>query len=383
MVNKMNTLIPTKHDSKSSGFLNQCEQWLDTGRFYVKKQIIPVTADRLTEFQRIVGTTSAQAIKGCKTGLTQMKAAVADRLPESAAIIEMPLESRFMQQLLGLEKVSDQSLTETEANIILELEKIMASGRAGQSLPMFPSLTPKLLNAMRSDEAPWPVFREVIDNDPLMKNRLFKATGSRPSYLQLPASKDELRKLLLRVSVEMVMQFDRDEYGKSSRDRAFTQSQKTAIAAISLAKEGYGDTMEAWLAGLTHNVAQIILIRQLRHFQLDTTESVSLAFLNELHTMVSLLSHRVATAWKLPVSVGTAIKEQGTLGLNSKLSELGEGLYLATRIAMIHSMEACGESQEFPESLISFSGMDRLAICESAYSCINDYFTNSPSNTKA
>jgi len=383
MVNEMNTLVPTKHDSKSPGFLNQCEQWLDTGRFYVKKQVIPVTADRFTELQRIVGTTSAQAIKGCKTSFTQMKAAVADRLPESSAKIQMPLESCFMQQLLGLEKVSEQSLTETEANIIMELEKIMASGRASQSLPMLPSLTPKLLNSIRSDKAPWPVFREVIDNDPLMKNRFFKATGSRPSYLQLPASKDELRKLLLRISIEMVMQFDRDEYGKVIRERAFTQSHKTAIASISLAKEGYGDNMEAWLAGLTHNVAQIILIRQLRHFQLVTTEVVSLAFLNELHTMVSLLSNRVATAWKLPVSVCTAIKEQGTLGLNSKLSDLGEGLYLSTRIAMIHSMETNDGSQEFPEALISFSGMDRLAICESAYSCINDSFTITPSSDKA
>lgn len=372
----MNTLIPAKNDNKSSGFLTHCEQWLDTGRFYVKKQLIPVTTDRLTEFQKI-------AVKGCKEGFTLARSVIVNCLPESHLIAEMPLESRLMQRLLGLNKISDSALTEKEADIILELEKIMASGRARQSLPIFPSLVAKLLKSIREDEAPWPLFRETLDNDPLMKNRFFKITTSRPSYLQLPASKSELRKLLLRISVEMVMSFDRDEYGKSIRERAIIQSQKTAIAATSLASDGYGDPIEAWLAGLTHNIAQIILIRQLRHFQLEIDETVSLTFINELQTLVSLLSSRVATAWKLPAPVCTAIKEQGTLGNNSKLSALGEGLYLATRVAMVHSIEAIDQTQEFPNILISFSGTDRLAICQSAYSCINDYFSITTSNTQA
>jgi len=362
----MNTLIPVNSRKKTAGFINQCEQWLDTGRFYVKKQLIPGTTSHFNSVHRVLGGTSSQALQGCLQSISQVKNAVT----ESFVKLDMPIESRFYQQLLGFEKVNSGPLSDTESEILLDMERIMASGRTHQNLPLFSSLTPKLLKALREDTLPWPKFRALLDQDPLMKNRFFKATNSQSTFLKLPTSKDELRKILLQISIEMVIEFDRDKYGKPIRQRLTQHSLNTALAALSLSQDGYGNMMEAWLAGLSHNIAGIIIVRRLRHFQHEITDSISLSFLNELHSLVALLSNKIAAAWKLPPSVCTAIKEQGTLGLNSKMSTLGEGLYLATKVAMVLQLENTENTQQITNIIEAFSGSDRLAICESAFDSI-------------
>ena len=365
--------ISTKNQ-KTLPLIAQGKNLLTHNAQQLQQQWLPKAKLQLKKANHVFRQSSCYAFVKSKQSLQSAMVTAIGLLPEPRQKLELSLESNFQRRLLGDVIITDKPASNIESRIIDCLESSLLSGHSSKKTPALPKIMTELLKSLRDDVYPWNNFRAKLNTDPAMEKSFMQENHYDSELLVLPTDKSALKKLLLRISIENVMEYDRDQYGQKIRNRVMTQALKTAISAEQLATEGYGDSTEAWLAGLVQNIAQINIVQQMRHFQLDLGKRLSLSFINDLQRLNALISYQIAVQWKLPKSICVALKEQATLGLNSKLSALGEGLYLASRIAMVHSLNATGEQQTCPDVLREFAGIDRLAICESTYESLCEHF---------
>ncbi|NHZ94772.1 HDOD domain-containing protein [Massilia sp. CCM 8734] len=121
-----------------------------------------------------------------------------------------------------------------------------------------------------------------------------------------------LRMLVGRASLlPVIMSMHPGPFSQLSTPLLWRQCEKCALAASVLAPSVRANPVEAYFAGLLHNMGLIVAFRLLDQANTEPSLPQSEEFVAALHGHARVLSVRIAEAWGFPETVTSAIREAG------------------------------------------------------------------------
>jgi len=303
-------------------------------------------------------------------------------LPEPKPSFEGPVDEAWSAFSFGATGFKEDKLSKQEYKVLSEIEISIMNNTVVKNIPQLPKIAPRLINALKEDSYPWTEFSIILREDEKFQKRFLtianspafglKAEAKTIEQLLIPLNKNDLKQAILITAISTVMEFDKDKYGKESRNRITETAFKTAIACKTLASDGFEvDEESAFITGLTYHVGAITALRIMRNTGFVTCSVLSKPFVKRLQQLIALMTYQIVLAWKLPKNIRIAIKEQAVLGENPKLSPLGEILFLASRVAMAHYLSSNKIIKDSRDKVAVIVGLDRLAVCETSFETLN------------
>jgi putative nucleotidyltransferase with HDIG domain len=211
----------------------------------------------------------------------------------------------------ALPKPIERPLTE-------QIRDVALSGEV--TLPPLPSTTRRLLELLQDE--PGADARSVaatIKTDPALVAALLKAANAAffsglPSVTDLNTAVSRLG--LRRVGSLVLTLQQKAQYDALGASRAkfldglWVHALATALAARALARQAGGDPEEAYLAGLLHDIGQLLVLQSIDHLAAETEGfEVSDSMRNEvLEATHAELGAHVLGSWGLPESICDAVR---------------------------------------------------------------------------
>lgn len=144
-----------------------------------------------------------------------------------------------------------------------------------------------------------------------------------------------LRMLVGRASLlPVIMSMHPGPFSQLSTPLLWRQCEKCALAASVLAPSVRANPVEAYFAGLLHNMGLIVAFRVLDQANTEPSLPQSEEFVAALHAHARVLSVRIAEAWGFPETVTNAIREAGQID-GTPLSQVVALADMLSRLRML------------------------------------------------
>lgn len=188
------------------------------------------------------------------------------------------------------------------------------------SLPPLPSTTRRILELLQDEFGVDPKsIATTIRTDPALVAAVLKAANA-AFFSGLPAVSDlntAVSRLGMRRVGSLVLTLQQKaQYEALGKRRAgyldalWVHALATALAARYLARQAGGDPEEAYLAGLLHDIGQLLVLQSIDHLEasaegLDISDSMRDEILETTHAE---LGGHVLASWGLPASICDAVR---------------------------------------------------------------------------
>lgn len=247
-----------------------------------------------------------------------------------------------------------------EQRVLDELARLARQPEAAAELvPRVPAVIPQLLRSLR-DEAisAGELARQVTQDAALVAEVIREVNG--PYYRSTARiasiegalvllGQNGLRMLLARVAFRPVIGMQSGRLARQAAPRAWSQSEKCAMAAGMAAPALGADPFEATLAGLMQNVGLVAACRLVDQVAGAAPLPQSAGFAHAMLDAGRTLSARIAGLWELPPAVGQALLQAG----HPDATPLARALHEGDRLAKLRVLADAGieEAVELARSL--------------------------------
>lgn len=259
----------------------------------------------------------------------------------------LQLEDKYYHYFIGVNGLLDIDLSPLESNAIKSLEKILQQDQAlAKDIPRLPSIVPKLLHLLKTDDFNWKEVAHVIASDPVILVEIINVARSSAYNLKV---KDvqlehiiakigllEVRVAILKGALKPIMSFKNRHFLKHSDTKIWAHAVNTATACRTLAEIYKHDPFEAYLAGILSNIGMVIIVKRLHEIKEFTVAPISSQFKDILLKLAKQLSIKIADNWEMHPNIVLALTEQYDSHTKKIESGLGDILYEATTVSMEH-----------------------------------------------
>lgn len=206
----------------------------------------------------------------------------------------------------------------TERLILDELDRLArAPDKAAELVPRVPAVIPELLRSLRADNVSGAELSRMVAQDLVLVAEVIREANS-PFYRPLTPvrniegavmllGQNGLRMLLARVAFRPVISMQAGRFAKLVAPPIWSQSEKCALAASTLAPHFDANPFEAYLAGLVHNVGLIVAFRLIDQVYSEDVLPRSGAFSAALLGHARTLAQAIARQWEFPGAVVDAL----------------------------------------------------------------------------
>ena len=257
------------------------------------------------------------------------------------------LDLAFYRWLAG--PASSAAPPALEALVLGELTRLAhAPAQAAALVPRVPAVLPELLRSLRDEGISGADLARMVAQDVVLVGEVIREANS--SWYRPPApvrtiegalmllGRNGLRMLLARVAFRPVFKLQGGRLTALAAPQVWSQSEKCAFAASTLAPSFGADPFEAYLAGLVQNVGLVVALRVIDQAEGATALPDAPAFALALFAQARRLSHGIALHWQFPENVAGAILEKES----ANASPLARVLATSDRLAKLRLLEDAG-----------------------------------------
>lgn len=206
----------------------------------------------------------------------------------------------------------------TERLILDELARLaLAPDKAAELVPRVPAVIPELLRGLRDENVAGAELSRMVAQDLVLVAEVIREANS-PYYRSttpvrniegavMLLGQNGLRMLLARVAFRPVVSMQAGRFAKLVAPQVWSQSEKCAQAAGTLAPYYGANPFEAYLAGLVQNVGLIVAFRLIDQVYCEDVLPRSNAFSAALLGHARTLAQGIARQWEFPDTVADAI----------------------------------------------------------------------------
>jgi HD-like signal output (HDOD) protein len=210
------------------------------------------------------------------------------------------------------------------ALVLAELERLGREPAAGAELvPRMPDIIPQLLRSLRDEGVSGADLARQVARDPSLAGEVIREANS-PFYRQatpartidaalLVLGQNGLRMLLARAAFRPIIGMQGGVHARLAAPRAWSHTERCALAASLLAPACQADPFEAYLAGLMHDLGLIVALRLFDRVSEAPALPQDAPSAARLLAAARELSGRIALYWELPPPVAAAILGAGSL----------------------------------------------------------------------
>lgn len=276
-----------------------------------------------------------------------------DKLAREALAVEIKYsemtfrdsENLFYDYLLGGQKAD--GISELERGILLDINELLDKPDSLlDRLPKLPHSVNKLMLLLESDDFDLIDFCAVVEKDPTIAAQLISVANS----AQYNPGGDEITDIKRAFSLlgsqgvkqHVLMSFVKgvstisNAYFKAFGEKIWIHSEDTAQLCRDLARLRGLDGDAAFLIGLVHDIGKIVIFRLIvdAFRRSNPDEKLGSSVVKHLLQQKSMqLSVLVATHWRMPKVVVTAIRDLSLSERQSTFSPLGETLINANFVS--------------------------------------------------
>ena len=280
--------------------------------------------------------------------------------PEEAEVSWMQrsvADYEFTSWLFEAEDHPDLFTNQTEDAILAALDEVVRSPRAGAHLVRrMPGVIPQLLQSLRSPDFSGPALARKLWHDVVLVSEVLRLANSAaysPSnpitsidHAILILGQDGLRQLITSVAFKPIIDLKSGGFTRQVAPRRWDQAERCAVATRVLARDAGVDPLEAFLAGLIHNVGLIVSLRMIDQMSDGAQPVGSPTFCNALAIHGRALSANIGLEWHFPAGVTTAVREAGTADKGGELSPLGKVLLMGDYLSKLDTLKRHGRIAE-------------------------------------
>lgn len=266
------------------------------------------------------------------------------------------LDYDFTSWLFDAEDHPDIFTNQTEDAILAELDALAESPQTGAHLVRrMPGVIPQLLQSLRSADFSGGDLARKIWNDVVLVAEVLRLANSAaysPStridsidHAILMLGQDGLRQLITSVAFKPIIDLKSGSFTRKVAPRLWDQAERCAIANRLLAQDArYGpvDPLDAFVAGLIHNVGLTVSLRVIDRMSDGKQQIGSPTFCNALATHGRILSCNIGREWHFSEAVAIAVREAGAEEKNSTLSPLGQILQMGDYLSKLDTLRRQG-----------------------------------------
>ncbi|MEW6371631.1 MAG: HDOD domain-containing protein [Pseudomonadota bacterium] len=256
-----------------------------------------------------------------------------------------------------------------EALVLGELARLAhAPAQAAALMPRVPAVIPELLRSLRDESVSGADLARMIAQDVVLVGEVIREANS--SWYRPPTpvrtiegallllGRNGLRMLLARVAFRPVFKLQGGRLVAQAAPQVWSQSERCAFAASTLAPSFGADPFEAYLAGLVQNVGLLVALRLIDQAEGGAALPDSPAFARGLLGQARRLSHGIALHWQFPENVAGAIVEEES----GHASALARVLATGDRLAKLRLLADAGALPD-PDPLLRAIVGTRLRPC--------------------
>ena len=263
----------------------------------------------------------------------------------------------------------------TERRILDALARLaQAPAEAAELVPRVPAVIPELLRGLRDESVAGAELSRMVAQDVVLVAEVIREANS--PYYRPPSpvrsiegavmllGQNGLRMLLARVAFRPVINMQSGRFAKMVAPQVWSQSEKCAQAASSLAPYFGAKPFDAYLAGLVQNVGLIVAFRLIDQL-IEKAGSEDLlpdssAFGAAVLVHARRISHGIALEWGFPDSVADAIDKAALPGSSAGARVLG----VADRLAKLRLLVDAGAIAPDDHLLVTHIGPRLLPVFE-------------------
>jgi HD-like signal output (HDOD) protein len=263
-----------------------------------------------------------------------------------SALQRADVNGNFTNWLFDDRNASESFTNPLEDSILAALDEILRSKQSGANLVRrMPGVIPQLLQKLRSDDFSGAELARMISHDLVLVAGVVRLGNSAFYNRTRPITSIEqailvigqagLRQLITSVAFKPIIDLNSGHYTKIMAPRLWEQAEKCAIANRILS-EGEGiEPFDVFLAGLAQNVGLIVSLRVIDQMAGEDAAIGSESFCNSLTRCTRGLSCAIASEWRFPASVPTAIEEAGSNKKFTELSPMGRILVVGDYLSKV------------------------------------------------
>lgn len=259
----------------------------------------------------------------------------------------------FASWLFEAESYPDVFTNSSEDVILAALDETVKSSQSGAHMVRrMPGVIPQLLQSLRNSDFDGVDLARTISHDVVLVAEVLRLANSASYNPGTPiASIDHailvlgqigLRQLITSVAFKPIINLKSGGFTKMLAPRLWMQSERCALATRMLGREEAVDPLDAFLAGLVHNVGLTVSLRVIDQMSDGRHAVGSPTFCNALAGYGRTLAYNIAREWHFPESVSTAIHEQGENTRNANISPLGRILLMGDHLSKMDILSRHG-----------------------------------------
>jgi HD-like signal output (HDOD) protein len=306
--------------------------------------------------QRLFSPSGAPAAAPVAVASTAPAPRSGPRLPQEADVSWMQrsvVDYEFTSWLFEAENHPDLFTNQTEDAILAALEDVVNSPHAGAHLVRrMPGVIPQLLQSLRSPDFSGAELARKIWHDVVLVAEVLRLANSAAYSPSTPISsidraililgQNGLRQLITSVAFKPIIDLKSGGFTRRVAPRLWDQAERCAVANRLLAQGSGVDPLEAFLAGLIHNVGLTVSLRAVDQMSDGKQPIGSPTFCNALATYGRTLSANIGREWHFPEAVTTAAREAGVADADTVLSPLGRILQMGDYLSKLDMLRRQG-----------------------------------------
>lgn len=255
----------------------------------------------------------------------------------------------FGSWLFETENHPDVFTNRNEDTILAALDATVKSEQSGAHMVRrMPGVIPQLLQSLRNSEFAGAELARTISHDVVLVAEVLRLANSAAynpgspivgiDHAILVLGHAGLRQLITGVAFKPIINLKSGSFTRMVAPRLWTQSERCAMACRMLARDEAVDPLEAFLAGLVHNVGLTVSLRVIDQISDGRMPVGSPTFCNALASAGRALAVNIGREWHFPESVTVAIQEQGASTRNASVSPLGRVLLMGDHLSKMDTL---------------------------------------------
>ncbi|HYD60827.1 MAG TPA: HDOD domain-containing protein [Noviherbaspirillum sp.] len=261
----------------------------------------------------------------------------------------------FSSWLFEAENHPDVFTNGNEDAILAALDATVKSGESGAHMVRrMPGVIPQLLQSLRNSDFAGAELARTISHDVVLVAEVLRMANSAAynpgapitsiDHAILILGQNGLRQLITGVAFKPIIDLKSGNFTRMVAPRLWAQSERCASACALLAKSESVDPLDAFLAGLIHNVGLTVSLRVIDKISDGRQPVGSPTFCNALAAYGRSLTVNIAREWHFPDAVTTAIAEQDDKTPGKNISSLGRVLMMADHLSKIDTLSRHGQA---------------------------------------
>ena len=290
----------------------------------------------------------------------------------------------FTSWLFASENHPDLFTNPCEDAILAAIDEAVKSPRSGTHLVRrIPGVIPQLLQSLRSPDFSGQELARLIWHDVVLVSEVLRLANSAAynpgtpitsiDHAILILGQDGLRQLITGVAFKPIIDMKSGSFTRRVAPHLWDQAERCALANRILARAAGADPLEAFLAGLIHNVGLIVALRIIDQIYDRSQPLGSPTFCNALVPLGRALTANIAREWHFPDTVIRAVGEAdaaekgGGAGSREPMSALGAILVTGDYLAKLDTLRRQGRiAQDDPRVSHDLSEAQRECFAQIA-----------------